>query len=47
MTAAGELVMAFKFGKMTGEEALASMRLFASEVLPHVKAMPDEPTWES
>ncbi|MYE46292.1 MAG: LLM class flavin-dependent oxidoreductase [Chloroflexi bacterium] len=46
MTAAGELVMAFKFGKMTGEEALANMRLFASEVLPYVKAMPDEPTWE-
>ena len=46
MTAAGELVMAFKFGKMTGEEALANMRRFASEVLPHVKAMPDEPTWE-
>ena len=43
MTSASELVLGFRYGGMPAEVAERSMRLFAKEVLPAVKAMDPAP----
>ncbi|WP_432825535.1 LLM class flavin-dependent oxidoreductase [Dactylosporangium sp. CA-092794] len=40
MTSAEEFVLNFKFGTMPAEQAERSMRLFATEVLPRLQAIP-------
>ena len=45
-TGTDSLVAAFSYGGMPYDDAEASMRLFASEVLPELKKFEPEPSWE-